>query len=285
MYINGILDVTATSSVALDAGTTYPIYIGGTTTTFSINAYISDFRITENRVVYTSNFVPQNTPLQAIQNTTLLLNNTSGGVVDASMISNYETAGDAALSTSVVKYGSTSIFFNGSTAGLRSNPSPNFSFGSGNFTIEFWYYPTSTAGTNPNIMCNSVSGTFSSGMWSFHAPHSLYANKYSFWVASYATNAALLISSSNIATNTWTYVTITRSGNTWRMFINGTIEATQTHSGVLDNGGSITQFIGYQPGVESGRYITGYMSDVRFTKGIARYTANFTAPASAALTY
>ena len=163
---------------------------------------------------------------------------------------------------------------------------PIHSFGSGNFTIEFWYYPTSTAGTNPNIMCNSSGSiSFASGLWSLHAPHSSYANKYSLWVASFSTSAALLVSTSNIATNAWTFVTITRTTNTWRMFINGTIQATATHSGVFDNGGSYPQFIGYQPGVESGRYITGYMCDIRFTKGVSRYAANFTPPTTPFIRY
>lgn len=282
LFVNGV-QVGSTYTSNQNYGASASVTIGkdsaGTT---HATGYISDVRIVKGQSLYASNFVPQNAPLQAIGNTTLLLNGTSAGIIDNTGIAVYETVGDAKEVTNIFKYGNTSMYFDGTGDGLLALSSPTLSMGSGDFTIEFWYNPTSTAGTNPNIMCNNngSSPSFLSGQWSFHAPHSVHANKYSFWVASFATNTALLVSTSNIATNTWTHISVTRSGSSWRLFINGTVEATATHTGILDSG-SNPLYIGHQPNVESGRFITGYMSDLRITKGAARYTSNFTAPTSA----
>jgi hypothetical protein len=209
------------------------------------------------------------------------LNFTNGGIVDQHSGVVLETVGNARLSTNSKKYDNASMYFNGTTAGLLAPTSPLFAFGSADFTIEFWYYPTSTAGTNPNIMCNnSGSGSFISGQWSLHAPHSVAANKYSFWVASSSTSAPLMTSATNISINTWTHIAITRSGSNWKLFLNGAVDATATFSGILDNGTTNPQYIGYQPNVESGRYITGYIDDLRMTKGYARYTGTFVPPAA-----
>jgi hypothetical protein len=284
LYMNGVR-VLQTATTNPDNGGN--LYIGadenGTSNFFT--GYISNVRILKGTALYSgTTYTVPTEPLTAVANTSLLLNFTNAGVIDNTMQNNLETIGDVNISTTQSKFGGGSMLFDGTGDGLLAQSSPNLSMGNGNFTIEFWYYPTTTAGTNPAIMCNS-NGTpaFVTGLWALHAPHSSHANKYSLWVASYASNQALLVSSNNIATNTWSFITITRSGNTWRMFVNGTIEATATHTGVLDNGGVYPLYIGYQPNAEAGRYITGYIDDLRITRGVARYTANFTPTTTAFL--
>lgn len=281
MFVNGNLENTQTYSGSFDAG--YGGLRTGWSTWDAANGYFagytSNLRLIKGTAIYTSTFTPPTSPLTAISNTQLLLTGTNGGIIDQSGRSNLTTVGSATVSTSTYKYGTGSMSFNGSTSGLLAPTSPLFAFGSGDFTIELWYYPTSTSGTNPNIMCNnSGSGSFVSGQWSLHAPHATYANKYSLWVASNSTSSALLVSATSISTNTWTHIAITKSGSNWKLFLNGTSDATATYAGGLDSGTSNPQYIGYQPSVDSGRYITGYIDDLRFTKGYARYTANFTAP-------
>ena len=284
LYMNGVR-VLQTATTNPDNGGN--LYIGadenGTSNFFT--GYISNVRILKGTALYSgTTYTVPTEPLTAVANTSLLLTFTNAGIVDNTMQNNLETVGDAKISTTQSKFGGGSMLFDGTGDGLLVQSSSNLSMGNGNFTIEFWYYPTTTAGTNPAIMCNSNGApAFVSGLWALHAPHSAHANKYSLWVASYASNQALLVSSNNIATNTWSFITITRSGNTWRMFVNGAIEATATHTGVLDNGGVYPLYIGYQPNAEAGRYITGYIDDLRITRGVARYTADFTPTTTAFL--
>jgi hypothetical protein len=72
---------------------------------------------------------------------------------------------------------------------------------------------------------------------------------------------------------------MTKSGCCLRAFVDGTqIGSTQTTSGIwqsnLTNGISIGRL---QDGTYT-KFFPGYMDDFRLTRGVARYTANFTAP-------
>ena len=62
-----------------------------------------------------------------------------------------------------------------------------------------------------------------------------------------------------------------------RHFINGDLKETATSSASF-NGGGGNVHVGYSSSLG---YITGKMDDVRLTKGVARYTASFTAPTAA----
>ena len=76
--------------------------------------------------------------------------------------------------------------------------------------------------------------------------------------------------------DTWYHYAVTRSGNTFRMFINGVLEDTQTSTGSLNIG-----LGGFRSGwsFDGGNgYFNGYIQDMRITRGLARYTSNFTAP-------
>ena len=90
-----------------------------------------------------------------------------------------------------------------------------------------------------------------------------------------------------VSADTWYHVAVTRSGNTWRLFLNGTVEDTITNSTNIVDGGADGLIVGALAGGISGgpySYMDGYIDDVRVTVGHARYTSNFTAPTSAHLT-
>ena len=84
-----------------------------------------------------------------------------------------------------------------------------------------------------------------------------------------------------LSANTWYHIAVTRSGNTFRTFVNGVVEKTYTSSAAVFSDATVPYNIGrtaYQSGTF---YYNGYMDDLRVTKGYARYTANFTPPTSA----
>ena len=90
-----------------------------------------------------------------------------------------------------------------------------------------------------------------------------------------------------VSADTWYHVAVTRSGNTWRLFLNGTVEDTITNSTDIVDGGADGLIVGALAGGIAGgpyNYMDGYIDDVRVTVGHARYTSNFTAPTSAHLT-
>ena len=90
-----------------------------------------------------------------------------------------------------------------------------------------------------------------------------------------------------VSADTWYHVAVTRSGNTWRLFLNGTVEDTITNSTDIVDGGADGLTVGALAGGISGgpyNYMDGYIDDVRVTVGHARYTSNFTPPTTAHLT-
>ena len=95
-------------------------------------------------------------------------------------------------------------------------------------------------------------------------------------------NGANRISSSALSANTWYHLALSRvSGNT-KMFLNGT----QTGSTYADTNSYLVGAKGFNFGAstyDSSPYwfMNGYMDDVRITKGIGRYSSNFTAPSAA----
>ncbi len=77
--------------------------------------------------------------------------------------------------------------------------------------------------------------------------------------------------------NTWYHIAVTRSGNTWKFFLNGTVEDTVTSANnVTDNSANGLRISG-RP-IDSGSLVTGYLDDIRITPGIVRYASNFTPP-------
>ena len=86
-----------------------------------------------------------------------------------------------------------------------------------------------------------------------------------------------------MAANTWYHIAVTRSGTTFRSFVNGVVEKTFTSiSGAIYFDPTIPYNIGrsaYDPGGYF--HYNGYMDDFRVTRGYARYTTNFTPPTSA----
>jgi len=233
--------------------------------------YISNVRIT-NTAVYTSAFTPNTAPLTAISGTSLLLSTINGAIFDNAMMNNLETVGNAQISTSVVKYGTGSLAFDGTGDYLVSNPATTnlYAFGTGDFTIEFWVYINNVSGTQVIYDCRPASG------------EGLYPTIYtSGGVLAYYTNSDNRITGSSLSANTWYHIAVSRSGSSTKMFVNGT----QTGSTYTDSNNYINTagrpFIGGNANTVGSNSLNGYIDDLRITKGYARYTATFTPPTAA----
>ena len=84
-----------------------------------------------------------------------------------------------------------------------------------------------------------------------------------------------------IPSNAWTYVSVVRNSGTVTLYVNGTsvYNSTLSSTAVLYSG--TYNYIGAENYSSAGyRFYTGYIDDLRITNGIARYTTNFTPPAT-----
>ena len=263
LFVNGVRDKTASTSTAPFNNTTQVLQIGiFESASGPFPGLISNLRIVKGTAVYdptlTTLTVPT-APVTAITNTFLLTNFTNAGIYDAAWQNNALTVGDAQTSISQYKWSPTSIRFDGTGDWLTMPNAPAFQI-SGNYTIEAWVYATSINAFQ-NILSQYVNSTnaFACGY-----------NSTSGWYFNYRNNAAEVTNyrAGTSPLNAWTYVAFVKSGTTMTIYINGSaLSSTFTVPDLpLFNS---TLYVGLWAGASDSPW-TGYIQDLRITKGVAR---------------
>jgi hypothetical protein len=267
LFINGNIVNTTSNATSISASAPLVSSSGS-----PFPGYISSLRILKGTAQYTANFTPPTSPLTAITNTSLLLNFTNASILDSTAKNDLETVGDAQVSTSVKKFGTGSMAFDGTGDYLVSYSSPTallMNFGTGDFTIEMWLYFSSTSG-NQGIVDNASSiSSALSGKWF------LYKDSSGNLIFGEHNVGAILSYSWSPSTSTWYFIAVSRSGGTIKMFINGTSVASASNSTNFSSAGGVQ--VGIMASINP---LNGYIDDLRITKGVARYTSNFTPPSA-----
>lgn len=182
--------------------------------------------------------------------------------------------GDAQISNAQSKFGGSSAFFDGSGDYLQIADNDAFELQGNNFTIECWFRINTLKGYQ--AIANKSYSTSDQNGWVLYIENN---NKLHF-IAGNGGWSVILNSNFIPVVGTWYHVAVTRSGNTWRLFVDGDLKASTTN-GLVMNTGNLPMYIGaypYFPGANLNQTFEGYIDDFRFTKGVARYTANFTPP-------
>jgi hypothetical protein len=264
-YLNGVAGTTITSATALSTNTAAVAIgadgYGGSYVDF-FAGHISNLRIVKGTALYTSNFTPSTTPLTAVTNTSLLVRGDTGAFYDLSNNGNPESnTGTTAVTTQIKKYGIESASYT-ATAYQTVSDAANLQLGAGDYTIEMWVY-RNAAGVLHSLACKGAAATG----WLLQINSS---NQLVFTV----TSTAILTSTTTIGATTWAFVTVTRSGTSTRLFVNGNLEATATNST------NFTQTDALKIGADrsNANGLNGHLDDIRITKGVARYTASFAPP-------
>lgn len=210
--------------------------------------------------------------------------------------------GGSFISTTESMFGGASLLCPGTSSQNQpcgaTGPQPvaggPFDFGIGDFTIEGWFYPLDTHDINSLIVVWSC-GDFDTGTGHrvfIAQPQSgntvfggvTYQNfeHGGTWVVNGPLNTG-----DNCIVNGWNHFAVVRYGNVLQLYVNGvggavpyTIVDPTVPAITFDSGTNIT--LGYDSfsGIQD-TYFDGYIDEVRVTKGLARYTANFTAPTAA----
>ena len=279
LYING----TAVGSGSQTYPVTNDIFTIGAAPNygFYFQGYLDDFRVTSGIARYTSNFTPPAQQLRDpsdpyIDNVSLLLHmdgaDGSTTFTDSSTNNFTLTAfGNAQIDTAIKKFGSGAALFDGNGDYLRVYTNEEFS--SGNWTTEMWIYPNNVSG-EPRILSRQDAG-----------------DAFVYQLRINNENLGLLIRRGNgsdfaiigesaacqIFANVWQHIAITRNGNTISMYINGNSVASVTFSGIYDSTLNPPWIIGAfaDSNLSPQLYFSGSIDELRITKGVARYTANF----------
>ena len=193
--------------------------------------------------------------------------------------------GDAEISTAQSKFGGSSLSLDGN-GDYVDLPQATNQLVSEDFTIEFWFRINSGAGSETVGLFGSYYTT-PSGKGMLMVSSATYNQVYFQWMygSGTGTDWAYLNRTQGTRTalsnNTWYHVAVTRSGSTWRLFLNGTQEDSVTQSSYITDSGSPTRLGNYGPSATASDGLNGYIEDFRITRGVARYTSNFSAPTSA----
>jgi hypothetical protein len=191
----------------------------------------------------------------------------------------------AKLSTTQKKFGVSSCYFDGTNDYLSTPSSDDFNFGSGDFTVDWWEYRFTDGGAKPAI---GRSKGINYGGWVF-GDHYIF-NEYDLlivymsssgtsWdikeIGGYgAINGNLQLG--NTSSNEWVHLAVVRSGNTFYGFKNGVLQSYITSANsIISIDSPLTIGTG-----ENRNYFGGYIDEMRISKGIARWTSNFTPPTS-----
>lgn len=163
-----------------------------------------------------------------------------------------------------------SNYFDGSGDNLSVASNAAFALGSGDFTVECWFYMNNTS----TAMCmfeNRPSNT-ANGI-------NMFVNYSAAGQVQYRDASGAPISSSiTVSANTWNHYALVRSGSTITLWINGQSGGTVTKT---TNFTDTTCVLAQDQG--GGFNFAGYLSNFRIVKGTAVYTSAFT-PSTTPLT-
>jgi hypothetical protein len=256
LFLNGVRVANGTVADTWTSAGAAQIGLSGSGT---YTGYISSLRLVKGTAVYdptlTTLTIPT-APLTAVTNTQLLTNFTNAGIFDSTGKNDLETVGNAQVSTTQAKFGTTSMSFDGTGDNLVIPSNPNVWFGSGAFSIEMWLYPNN-ASSEQMLLCGNDAGSLFLGM-NIDGANRIALGRKGVGIDNFV--------SYTYSTGAWIYLAVTKdASNNIKFFVNGSqVGTTGTNS--INYANSIMN-IGFEP---TQKYLNGYIDDLRITKGLAR---------------
>ena len=277
LFINGVQSGSTYSDSNNYIGKTDRPIIGAEGVTVGnnpFNGYISNLRVLKGTALYTKNFTPPTRELTVIPNTVLFActstTNTAQEAtgktitVNGNAVANELTPG---LLTDRVKSGGTSaitgsVEFDGNDYLLESTGADGFNGGLGDWTVEAWMYCTDAS--QSDVLINGLTSSTDRFYINFIG-QTLYVGDFN--INNIAIGGVKQI-------NSWFHIAVTKSGSTYRAFINGVLIGSSTES--LLNSTLTSLQIGYRG--SQNYYTKGFISNLRIVKGTAVYTGSFIPP-------
>ena len=187
--------------------------------------------------------------------------------------------GSARISTGNKVFGSGSGRFDGiSNARIRSPASPDFFLGTEDFCIEArvyisWSSALSSGGARHSAIFAVARPQGASLEFLILGDSIKTGTGLALW------NGATLISvPGEIAHGEWHYLAVTRYGSVFRFWLNGSQLGSDQTSSITFGSATVDAFIGGSVVHGYNYLLNGYIDELRITKGVGRYTENFTPP-------
>jgi len=191
--------------------------------------------------------------------------------------------GNAQIDTAQYKFGDASALFDGTGDWLSLADTADWDL-AGNFFISCWY--KSNARTNYSGIIGSLTSSIGVSTytgWALGADYNGASNQpanFTHYIGVSTTTDVIIMGTSDINDGNWHYLEVSRSSNSWYLFVDGVQEGgTQTASGTQAGGDGLT--IGRKWTDLNQQYINGWVDEVIYVKGTAGHTSGYTPPSSA----
>ena len=175
--------------------------------------------------------------------------------------------GNSKLSTSIKKYGVSSLALDGVGDYINVNSQADFEFGTGDFALEGWIYRT-VGSTYQVVFDMRTTATDIAVAIGIDNVNRLYV---------YVNGAIVIQGTTAVTASVFEHVALSRSGTSLKLFLNGVQEGT-TYTDT-NNYAARPVKIGTDYAGLFG--FTGNIDDVRISKGVPRYTGPYSPPAAA----
>ena len=210
--------------------------------------------------------MPTNTSLMLHMDTNLVDSSYYGHTIT--------TNSNAGITSTISKFGSGSCYFDGLHDRLSISSHESLDMGTGNFTLDFWYYEDQLIMDFPTLVFSTDSWT--SGAFGIRCRSQSNYKVYVLWY-----NSSPWITSKNyIYSGQWHHIALVRPGTTISLYVDGYLEGSNTSSAAIDlAAGGTFNIGGYEtPGTTS---FNGYIDEIRLNKGSAIWTSDFIPPTAA----
>ena len=181
-------------------------------------------------------------------------------------LNNYSiTANGILVSTTSPQFGTGSAYASGDGKKMNISDSGDWNFGTGDFTIDLWL---KWGGTHSGII--RAGGASSGWMLVMDGPQS--SNR---GLILYNNGVAILQQGNSSGwSGAWHHLAIVRNGNSLKAYRDGSQLISTTYSGNINSDGT-----GLTIGAGSDNWgLYGYEDEIRISKGIARWTSDFSVP-------
>lgn len=185
--------------------------------------------------------------------------------------------GDAKLRTDISKFGGAALKLDGVGDYIEGPTSSDFEFGSGQFTLEFWFYCEEDLNYSSGVtrrFADKSDGTSENSAWTiqYQPDGRLYFYSY-YYFGGYYVAGSFSFETSFTAGN-WYHISYSRVGNTLFCFINGVYAG---ESGYWGNAW-LPSTAPVRIGSSGSSGVRGRIDEFRVTKGVGRW--NFSTPPS-----
>lgn len=200
------------------------------------------------------------------------VDNSTSIVDDASIPKTVTLNGAAKIRTSAdgvsPKFGSGKLYFNGTNSYAQVTAHSDFTIGTSDFTVEFWVYtPVSGAYTLFDMRPLTLNGAYL--VLKLSATGVITLNV--------SSTDRITTSAGVVTANTWTHISLNRTGGTTTLYVDGVSEGTWSDATTYLVNNDYGMRIGLNS-TGSSEYYSGYMDEFQFTNGYCRRTAAFSVP-------